>query len=310
MAMTEHGGTGELTLGPVQFNWPADHWRDFYFRIADEAPVSTVYLGEVICSKREPLIGDNYLLAAERLTRAGKIVVHPTLAQVVLERDREMVARVCAQTDRMIEANDGSALALLGGRPHHIGPFMNVYNEQTVAYLAHNGARNFCLPPEIPAGAIAALCAATRELDANIEVQVFGRLPLAVSARCYHARAHDRPKSACRFVCDLDRDGMTLETLEGNPFLVVNGIQTLSYDYLNLAGELETLAEMGVSRFRLSPHDCDMVEVAVIFRAVLDGQLDAEGAMERLDALQLGAPFSNGFFHGRPGHLWCASGLQ
>ena len=29
----------ELTLGPVLFNWEPERWRDFYFRIADEAPV-------------------------------------------------------------------------------------------------------------------------------------------------------------------------------------------------------------------------------------------------------------------------------
>ena len=39
----------ELTLGPVLFNWNPERWRDFYFRIADEAPVASVYLGEVIC---------------------------------------------------------------------------------------------------------------------------------------------------------------------------------------------------------------------------------------------------------------------
>ena len=40
----------ELTLGPNLFNWAPEQWRDFYFRIADEAPVETVYLGETICS--------------------------------------------------------------------------------------------------------------------------------------------------------------------------------------------------------------------------------------------------------------------
>ena len=29
----------KLTLGPILFNWEADAWRDFYFRIADEARV-------------------------------------------------------------------------------------------------------------------------------------------------------------------------------------------------------------------------------------------------------------------------------
>ena len=34
-----------LTIGPLLFHWPAERKRDFYFRIADEAPVDTVYLG-------------------------------------------------------------------------------------------------------------------------------------------------------------------------------------------------------------------------------------------------------------------------
>ncbi len=84
----------------------------------------------------------------------------------------------------------------------------------------------------------------------------------------------------------------------------MNGIQTLSYDYLNLIQELAELREMGVSRFRLSPHDCDMVEVAATFRAALDGRIAAAEAAARLDALKLEAPFSNGFYYGRAGHIW------
>ena len=49
------GARTELTLGPNLFNWAPETWRDFYFRIADEAPVAVVYLGETICSKRAPL---------------------------------------------------------------------------------------------------------------------------------------------------------------------------------------------------------------------------------------------------------------
>ena len=44
--------TPHLTLGPVLLNWRAESWRDFYFQVADEMPVDTVFLGEVICSKR------------------------------------------------------------------------------------------------------------------------------------------------------------------------------------------------------------------------------------------------------------------
>ena len=204
----------------------------------------------------------------------------------------------------MVEVNDASALLHLRGRPHHIGPFMNVYNERTVAVLARGGARNICLPAEMPAAAIGALCAETAKLGVSVEAQVFGRLPLALSARCYHARAHGRSKDSCQFVCENDPDGMPLRTLEDQPFLAVNGIQTLSHDYLNLIGELADLQAMGVTRFRLSPHSCDMVAVAAIFRAVLDRRIAVPEAAAQLDALKLDAPFSNGFYYGKPGHSW------
>jgi collagenase-like PrtC family protease len=292
----------EVTLGPVLFNWTPERWRDFYFRIAHEAPVTTVYLGEVICSKRAPLFEPQIEAVATRLSAAGKTVVFSTLTEVMSTLDRKLVASMGAAD--LVEVNDASAFAAVRGRPHHIGPFVNVYNERTLAVLARHGACNVCLPVEMPANAIRALSAEARKLDVTVEVQVFGRLPLALSARCYHARAHGRTKDSCQFVCEQDPDGMTLRTLEDKPFLTVNGIQTMSHDYLNLAGELPALQAMGVSRFRLSPHTCDMVAVAEIFRAALDRLIDAEEANTRLDALQLGAPFSNGFFHGKPGYHW------
>lgn len=296
-------GACALTLGPVLFNWAPEVWRDFYFRIADEAPVAAVYVGEVICSKRAPLFEPHVADVVERLAQAGKAVVFSTLAEVMSKVDGRLVDSVCA-AETLIEVNDASALSRVKGREHHIGPYLNVYNERTAAVLAGNGARNICLPPEMPASAIATFCAATAPLGVTTEVQVFGRLPLALSARCYHARAHGRTKDSCLFVCEDDPDGMPLRTLEDKPFLTVNGVQTMSHDYLNLVGELDALQAMGVSRFRLSPHSCDMVAVAAIFRDALDGRIDGDEATARLDALKLDAPFSNGFFHGKPGHRW------
>jgi len=294
----------QITLGPVLFNWQPERWRDFYFRIADEAPVAAVYLGEVVCSKRGPLFEPHYQAVAERLSAAGKTVVFSTLSEVVLKLDRKLVDSICASQEFLVEANDASALLQLRGRAHHIGPFMNVYNERTVSFLAERGARNICVPAEMPAPAIHALCEGSRDLDVMIEVQVFGRLPLALSARCYHARAHGRTKDSCQFICENDPDGLDLSTLDGRPFLAVNGVQTLSYDYLNLIHEVPELRAMGVSRFRLSPHSFDMVEIASVFRAVLDGELAAQEAQARLDTIKPAAPFSNGFYHGKPGYSW------
>jgi len=301
---------GELTLGPVLFNWAPERWRDFYFRVADEAPVDVVYLGEVVCYKRAPLFDDVIPEVVARLQAAGKTVVYSTLAEVMSKQERTLVEDVCGCDGALIEANDGSALMRLRGRPHHVGPFVNAYNEGTVAVLARNGARSICLPPEMPKTAIANLCGPAAEGGVMTEVQVFGRVPLALSARCYHARAHGRTKDTCQFVCDTDPDGMVLRTLEDKPFLVVNGIQTMSHAFLNLLGGVRDLRAMGVSRFRLSPHTCDMVAVAQTFRDVFDGKVDIGEGQAQLVALGLDAPFCDGFYAGNAGQTWSRAAAQ
>ena len=62
----------KLTLGPVLFNWAPERWRDFHFRMADEAAIDTVCLGEVVCAKRRPLFAPHFAAVAERYENAGK----------------------------------------------------------------------------------------------------------------------------------------------------------------------------------------------------------------------------------------------
>ncbi len=277
----------KLTLGPLLFNWPAERMRDFYFRIAEEAPVDTVCIGEVVCSKRAPFYAPYLPEVVTRLEAAGKEVVHAALALVMSERERRDLAALAAAEDLFVEANDLGAVALLDGRDHAIGPYVNIYNEGTLAFLARRGARRVSLPFELPARALAVLAeaAATMESRVELEVQVFGRTPLAISARCTHARAQGLHRNNCQYVCEADRDGMALETLDGRPFLAINGTQTLSFGIGNLVGELAALRAMGIGRFRLSPQDLDMVAVAEAFRAVLDGRLEPDAALERLAGL-------------------------
>lgn len=283
----------KLTLGPVLFNWPAEKWRDFYYRMADEAPVDCVTIGEVVCSKRLPFFEPLIPEIVERLQRAGKEVAISTLALVMSRREMDTVRELAAMDELPIEANDVSSAALLAGKPHAIGPFMNVYNEGTLGFFAQNGATRVCLPVELPSRALALLAEAAIPKAPQLEVLVFGRLPLAVSARCYHARAHDLHKDNCNFVCAEDPDGLDLDTIDGEPFLAVNGTQTLSYTCNNLIGELGQMQDMGVSHFRLSPHDIDMVGVARVFRDALDGKSTAR----RLEDLAGGLVFSNGYYH-------------
>jgi collagenase-like PrtC family protease len=299
MAVT---GMPKLTLGPIAYHWPAAARRDFYARIADEAPVDEVYLGEVICAKRAPFHEADLPAMAERLTRAGKTVILATLAEVMLKRERKATADLAAAERPEIEINNAAGLFARGRRAHRIGPFMNAYNEATIAFLAGQGATHVCLPAELPGPAIALAARAARDLGLGVEVQVFGRAPLAVSARCYHARAHARTRDNCRFVCADDPDGMPLATTDGRPILRVNGIQTQSESYVALLAETGRLAADGVTHLRLMPQAVDMVAVACAFRAVLDGRLGPPEAEATLRSLCGDTPFSNGFYHGKAGY--------
>lgn len=298
-----------LTLGPVLFNWPGERWRDFHFRIADEAPVDSVCVGETVCSKRAPFWADHLPAVIDRLTAAGKEVVLSSPILPTTERERAALRDLAAADGPMVEANDMGCVHLLGGRPHRIGPTVNVYNEGTLAWLARRGAVSVALNPELPGPSVGVLATAARDLGVAIEVQVFGRMPLAISARCYHARSHGLHKDGCQFVCGEDPDGMSVRTLDDEPFLAVNGTQTLSHAYLSLARELDALRDLGVRRFRLSPHSVDMVAVAEGFRDALDGRIAGAELAPRIAGMVAGmnggtidgAAVANGYFHDRPG---------
>lgn len=292
----------KLTLGPIAYHWSAETRRDFYARIADEAPVDEVYLGEVICSKRAPFHEADLPETIERLERAGKRVILSTLAEVMLKRERKATEDLAEMEAPEIEINNAAGLFARGARPHRVGPFMNAYNEDTIAWLAARGATHVCLPTEMPAEALAVAARATRALGLGVEVQVFGRASLAVSARCYHARAHGRTKDNCQFVCEDDPDGMPLRTRDDRPILRVNGIQTQSESYVDLLPETPRLVADGSTHLRLMPQAVDMIAVARVFRDALDGRLPLDEADTQLAVLSGDAGLSNGFYHGAAGY--------
>jgi collagenase-like PrtC family protease len=81
----------------------------------------------------------------------------------------------------------------------------------------------------------------------------------------------------------------------GERFLAINGVQTLSFSHCNPIGDLDRLSTAGVTSFRLSPHSCDLVAVTRLFRQVLDREIEGKAAFDQLAQLLPDATFSNGF---------------
>jgi collagenase-like PrtC family protease len=182
--------------------------------------------------------------------------------------------------------------------PCSVGPLVNVYNEATLAFLARQGARRFCFPPEIPFASVEALTAAAVACGAEIELWAYGRIPLAISGRCYHAWVHCLSKDSCQFVCAQDADGLTGRTIDGADFLAIKGVQTLSHKYCNLIGDPDLLAKAGVSSLRLSPHSGDFIAVTQVFADVASGALSRSEGLARLRQAAPDVEFSNGFLFG------------
>ncbi|MBU6497304.1 MAG: U32 family peptidase [Rhodospirillales bacterium] len=291
----------KITLGPLMHHWSRERRRDFYARIADEAPVDCVHLGEVVCSKRAPFGDPDLPALSARLQEAGKEVVFSTLAFVSSQREIDDVLHRCDE-GFLVEANDVSCINAIAGRPYVVGPMVNVFNEDSLTYVARLGAIRVAPPPEVSHAGLAVFARAAPLVD--IEATVFGRQTLSVAARCYHARSRGLHRDNCQIVCEQDPDGLPVSTLDGQPIVAVNGTQTMSHGYVAALADLAPLARLGIRRVRLSPQDLDMIAIATLYRDTIDGRLDPAEALARLRGLTGAVPYVNGYARAREGMAW------
>jgi len=296
----------KLALGPVLYAWPRRALLEFYERVA-AAPVDIVYLGEVVCSRRNELRLGDWLELAGTLTQAGKEVVLSTLALMETAADLRTLHRIARNGRYLVEANDMGAVSALSGSglPFVAGPHLNVYNHATLDLLARLGARRWVMPVELPREVFAQVL---RRGKPGVEAEVFflGRAPLAFSARCFTARRHGLEKDNCGVACLRHPDGLPLATREGADFLVLNGIQTQSFAVHNLIGEIPALRDLGVGALRVSPWSSRCVEALAPIRSALDRALSPGEAASELEAL-LPAASCNGYWHGKPGRVYAAA---
>jgi collagenase-like PrtC family protease len=293
-----------LALGPVLYFWSRDQLLAFYERVA-ESPVDIVYLGETVCAKRRSLRLDDWLKIAERLSAAGKEVVLSSLSLIEAESELKTLRRLCANGRFLVEANDMAAVHLLAGKGEFVaGPFVNIYNQGSLAVLARLGLRRWVMPVELSRETLTAM-QADRPADVETELFAFGRLPLALSARCFTARAHDLPKDDCQLRCMDHPDGMLLSTQEDAGFLVLNGIQTQSAQTYTLLGRMDEILDLGVDVLRISPQSRHTPEIIRAFADVLGERRDSADAEAELAGYMPAGP-CDGYWAGRPGLGWRA----
>ncbi len=303
----------ELTVGPLQYWWPRAATMDFYADMAD-SPARTVVLGEVVCSRRNDFKTEDWLALARELAAAGKQVVLATQALVMSEAELRTLRRVAEQGEFAVEAGDTSALRVLAqargadaARPGFtLGPHINIYSREALEEHAPLGATRWVPPLELALDAIGRINPAADPVGGPAgavatEVFAFGRMPLAFSARCFTARHHRLTKDECEFRCRDDADGLLLATSEGEPFLVLNGIQTQSAALHCLIDESAALRAAGAAALRLSPCSRGFARVLQLFDAVFNQGASAAAARDELQALGLPGRLASGFARRRPG---------
>lgn len=288
----------DLSLGPLLFHWGKDLFYKFYEEMAD-TPISTVYLGEVVCSDRKGVELEDIAAVASMLTARGKKVYLSTLGLIATDRELGMTRDLCA-LPYAVEANNMAVFNMVsteGGKALSAGPHLTIYNTPSLKFIERLGTERITFLVELPRTTIGTLA---RAASIKTEVFAFGRLPLAFSWRCYTSRNFGKLRSQCTQDCMKFPDGIALNTLDNKPVFAINGTQVMSNQLYCLAEEVDELKSLGVSTLRLSPHSWDMKEIISIYKAVIDGGVTGKNAKKDMERLT-GTELCNGWYYGKAG---------
>ncbi len=244
----------KISVAAVPYFWSREAYQDFYNKLA-RLPVDIVYLGETVCSKRRTMGFPDWLEIAAMLSKAGKEVVLSTITLLEAESELGYLSKIAAQKDYLVEANDKSAVqvAQSNGNPFVVGSQINLYNNKSLIFFNKLGMKRWSIPVELGRDDLAPMLSEAKTLNIETEYQVFGRMPLAYSARCFTARHHRLPKDDCQFRCIDDEQGILVKTQEGDSFAQINGIQTQSAKVNNLLDRWQELETAGIDILRIMP---------------------------------------------------------
>lgn len=258
----------KFSLGPLQYCWDKPAVEAFY-QAAANSHIPLIYLGETVCSKRRKLRFGDYLALAQMLRDAGKSVVISTLALIESRSEITELKKQLENGEFMVEANDMGTVALASQLqlPFVCGPSINNYNLTSLNKLASWGMQRFVMPVDLSKKWLSTITEQQPQFE--IEVLGYGYLPLAHSARCFTARHHGLNKDNCDTICANYQRGLLSQTLEHQPLLRLNGIQTQSAACMDLRNEIPQMEQLGVDWFRVSP---DSIASVAFTDALIQGE--------------------------------------
>ena len=184
----------------------------------------TIVLGETVCAAPRAARHGRLARARPRVARrrqgrgAGRAGVDRDQADLrLLERQAEQQEFTVEGRRRL-----GAAAARPAAMPLVLGPHINIYNRGRWPNTPI-GASRWVAPVELSLDALALINPPANPVrtpaSENIatEAWVFGRLPLAFSARCFTARHHRVFRDDCGFRCIADPDRLLLSSSGASP---------------------------------------------------------------------------------------------